>query len=135
MSTFFQKLFNRTPASPDGLTQTQREAMVDVLFFCLYADSPLELHEEQIIADTVRQFSWDPQVSYDLYTARAIANARAVKESPAARADFFAPVAKRLATPDAKQRTLAVCREIFRADGDFSGREQDLFRELQRSLA
>ena len=135
MSGFFQKLFNRAPASPDGLTQAQREAMVDVLFYCMYADNSLALKEEKILADTVGQFSWDPRVSYDLYAARSIANARAVKETPAAREDFFAAVAQRLGTPAVKQRTLGLCREIFQADGDFSGSEQDLFRELTKSLA
>jgi len=135
MSSFFKKLFRPAPQSADGLTQPQREAMVDVLFYCMYADNSLALKEEKIIADTVGQFSWDPKVSYDAYTANAIARARAVKESPATRGDFFASVAQRLATPAVKQRTLALCRELFTADGDFSGTEQELFRELQKSLA
>ena len=135
MSGFFQKLFNRVPASPDGLTQAQREAMVDVLFFCMYADNTLALKEEKILADTVGQFSWDPQVSYDSYASRSIAHARAVKETPASRDDFFASVAQRLATAAVKRRTLELCRQIFTADGDFSGSEQELFRELQKSLA
>ena len=135
MSSFFRKLFNVTEASPDSLTQAQREAMVDVLFYCMYADNSIALKEVELIDDTVGNFSWDPKISYDAYAARSIANARAVKETPATRADFLAAVAQRLGTPAVKQRTLALCREIFQADGDFSGSEQDLFRELQKSLA
>ena len=135
MSSFFARLFNRTPQSPDGLTQPQREAMVDVLFFCMYADNSLALKEEEILEKTVGQFSWAPAVSYDSYAARSIAKARSVKETPSQRAEFFADVAARLATPEVKQRTLALCREIFTADGDFSGPEQELFKELQRVLS
>ena len=135
MSSFFKKLFNPVPKGADGLTQPQREAMVDVLFYCMYADNNLALKEDKIIADTVEKFSWDPKVSYDAYTANSIARARAVKESPVTRSDFFATVAQRLGTPAVKQRTLTLCRALFQADGDFSGTEQELFRELQKSLS
>ncbi len=135
MSNFFKKLFSSAPQSPDGLTQPQREAMVDVLFYCMYADNKLALKEDRILAEAVGQFSWDPKVSYDSYTARSIANARAVKESPATRADFLASVAQRLGTAPVKQRTLALCRQIFQADGDVSGSEQELLRELQQALS
>ena len=135
MKQLFQEIFNRPPKSPDGLTQAQREAMVDVLFYCMYADNSLALKEDKILADTVGQFSWDPKVSYDSYAARAIAKARAVKETPATRADFLASVAQRLDAPALKQRTLSLCREIFHADGSVSGSEQELLRELERSLS
>jgi uncharacterized tellurite resistance protein B-like protein len=134
MSSFFKKLFGRAPASPDGLAQPQREAMVDLLFYCMFADNSLPVKEDKILADTVDQFAWDPQVSYDSYAARSIARARAVKETPSTRADFLADAAARLATPAVKARTLALCRQIFQADGDFSGREQELFREIQQAL-
>ena len=135
MSNFFKKLFHSTPPSPDGLTQAQREAMVDVLFYCMYADNSLALKEEKIIADTVGPFSWDAKISYDSYASRAIANVRAVKETPAARADFLASVAHRLGTSTLKQRTLELCREIFEADGNVSGSEQELLGELRKALA
>jgi uncharacterized tellurite resistance protein B-like protein len=135
MSSFFKKLFNSTPQSPDGLTQPQREAMVDVLFYCMYADNSLALKEEKILADTVGQFAWDPKISYDAYAARSIATARSVKESPATRVDFLASVAHRLGTPAVKLRTLGLCRQIFQADGDVSSGEQELLRELERALS
>ena len=135
MKQLFQKLFNLSPQSRDGLTQAQREAMVDVLFYCMYADNSLALKEDRILADTVGQFSWDPKVSYDAYAARAIAKARAVKETPATRADFLLSVAQRLGAPDVKQRTFSLCREIFQADGNVSGGEQELLGELQKALS
>ena len=134
MKQLFQKLFNRPPQSPDGLTQAQREAMVDVLFYCMYADNSLALKEDKILDDTVGQFSWDPQVSYDSYAARAIAKARAVKETPATRADFLASVAQRLGARELKQHTLALCREIVHADGSVADSERELLRELEQAL-
>jgi uncharacterized tellurite resistance protein B-like protein len=135
MKQLFQKLFNRPPQSPDGLTQAQREAVVDVLFYCMYADNSLALKEDQILADTLGAFSWDPKVSYDLYAARSIANARAVKETPATRADFLASVAQRLATRELKQRTLELCRQIIHADGSVADSERQLLRELEAALS
>jgi uncharacterized tellurite resistance protein B-like protein len=137
MKNLLQKLFNLSPQSRDGLAQAQREAMVDVLLYCMYADNRLALKEDRILADAVGQFSWDPKVSYDAYAARSIANARALKESesPATRAEFLSSVAARLETRAAKLRTLGLCRKIFQADGDVSAAEQELLRDLQKHLA
>ncbi len=135
MKNLFKKLFSSSKLGEDGLTQVQREAMVDLLFYCMYADNSIAAKEDEIIARTVDQFNWDPRVSYDAFTARSIANARAVKESPASRADFLAVVAERLATPATKARTMALCRKIFAADGDVSAAEQELLLDLQKHLA
>ena len=39
MSSLIKKLFHKSEASKDGLNQPQREAIVDLLNYCMYADN------------------------------------------------------------------------------------------------
>ena len=56
MPSLIRKLFHK-PEAPqkDGLTQPQREAIVDLLCYCMYADNLIMLAEDRLIADTVRE--------------------------------------------------------------------------------
>ena len=49
MSNCFKRIFSSASQSPDGLTQGHREAMVDVLFYCMYADNNIALKDDKII--------------------------------------------------------------------------------------
>ena len=61
MPSLLRKLFHKTEAPNDGLTQPQREAIVDLLNYCMYADNLVMLAEDRLIADTVAKFNWDPK--------------------------------------------------------------------------
>jgi len=135
MSNLFQKLFSAAHTGKDGFTQAQREAIVDLLFYCMYADNNVALKEDELISGTVEKFNWDPKVSYEAFTARSLASARAAKESPASRGDFLESAAKRLTDREAKLRALALCRQLFQSDGDVSAGESDLLRDLQKNLS
>jgi hypothetical protein len=39
MPSLIEKLFNKSEAPKDGLTQPRREAIVDLLNYCMYADN------------------------------------------------------------------------------------------------
>ncbi|HVU25576.1 MAG TPA: hypothetical protein VHE13_15715 [Opitutus sp.] len=135
MSNLFQKLFSHEHTSQDGLSQPQREAIVDLLFYCMFADNNVALKEDELIADTAEKFSWDPKVSYEAFAAQSLGRARAAKESPESRADFLAAAATRLGSSAAKARAFALCRQLFQADGEVSDQEYSLLRELRKSLS
>src|ERR1043166_8170816 len=46
MPSLIRKLFHKSEAPKDGLTQPQREAIVDLLNYCMYADNSVFLAEE-----------------------------------------------------------------------------------------
>jgi hypothetical protein len=81
MSSLIRKLFHKSEAPKDSLTQPQREAIVDLLNYCMYADNLVFLAEDRLIADTVAKFNWDPKVPFDQFDARSIGNARNARES------------------------------------------------------
>jgi hypothetical protein len=61
MPSLLKKLFRRSEEKNDGLTQPQREAIVDLLNYCMYADNLVMLAEDRLIADTAATFNWDPK--------------------------------------------------------------------------
>ena len=76
MPSLIRKLFHKSEAPKDGLTQPQREAIVDLLNYCMYADNLVFLAEDRLITDTVSKFNWDPKVPFDQFDVRSIDNAR-----------------------------------------------------------
>ena len=81
MPSLIRKLFHKSEAPKDGLTQPQREAIVDLLNYCMYADNLVMLAEDRLIADTVAKFNWDPKVPFDQFAVRSIDNARNAREN------------------------------------------------------
>src|SRR5262250_3678503 len=117
MPSLIRKLFHKTEAPKDGLTQPQREAIVDLLNYCMYADNLVMLAEDRLIADTVAKFNWDAKIPFDQFDARSIGNARNARESQVYRDQFLASIKDRLDTAVVKRKALDLCQELFLADG------------------
>ena len=134
MPSLIRKLFHKTEAPNDGLTQPQREAIVDLLNYCTYADNLVFLAENRLIADTVAKFNWDPKVPFDQFDARSIGNARNASESQVYRDQFLGSIRDRLDTAAVKAQALDLCQELFVADGSRSEEEEDVFQNLRKLL-
>ncbi len=135
MSHLFARLFNHSRKSADGFTQPQREALVDLLNFCSYADDRLTLAEDRIVADQLAQCQWEPAVPLELFVSRSVTRVRDALESPDRRASFLADVNQRLGEAAPKQRALELCKRVLRADGDYTPAEQTVFGEIERAFA
>ena len=96
MPSLIRKLFRKSEAPNDGLTQPQREAIVDLLNYCMYADNLIFLAEDRLITDTVAKFNWDPKIPFDQFDVRSIGNARNARESQVYRDQFLASIRDRL---------------------------------------
>ena len=96
MPSLIRKLFHKSEAPKDGLTQPQREAIVDLLNYCMYTDNLIFLAEDRLIADTVAKFNWDTKVSFDHFDVRSINNARNARENQGYRDRFLASIKDRL---------------------------------------
>jgi len=115
MPSLIRKLFHKSEAPKDGLTQPQREAIVDLLNYCMYADNLVMLAEDRLITDTVAKFTWDSKVPFDQFALRSIDNARNARESQVYREKFLGSIKDRLDTAAAKGQALgpmpgALCR-------------------------
>ena len=134
MPSFLQNLFHKPEAPNDGLTQPQREAIVDLLNYCMYADNFVFLAENRLITDTVAKFNWDPKVPFDQFAVRSIANARNATESQVYRDQFLGSIRDRLDTAAVKGQALDLCQELFLADGSRSDQEYEVLQHLRQLL-
>src|SRR6201987_3959025 len=134
MHSLIQKLFHKSAPPNDGLTQPQREAIVDLLNYCMYADNLVFLAEDRVITDTVAKFNWDSKVPFDQFDVRSIGNARNARENPGYRDQFLASIRDRLDTAAVKGQALDLCQELFVADGARSEEEDAVFQNLRRLL-
>jgi hypothetical protein len=134
MPNLIQKLFHKSEAPRDGLTQPQREAIVDLLNYCMYADDLVMLAEDRLITDTVKKFNWDSKVPFDQFALRSIDNARNARENQGYREKFLGSIRDRLNTDAVKGKALDLCQELFIADGARSDEEADVFQNLRKLL-
>ena len=134
MPSLIRKLFHKSEASKDGLTQPQREAIVDLLNYCMYADNFVFLAEDRLITDTAAKFNWDPKIPFDQFDARSVGNARNARESQVYRDKFLASISDRLSTDAVKAQALDLCQELFLADGAQSDEEDVVLQHLTQLL-
>ena len=134
MPSLIRKLFHKSEAPKDGLTQPQREAIVDLLNYCMYADNLVMLSEDRLITDTVAKFNWDSKEPFDQFDVRSIDNARNASESQVYRDQFLASIKDRLDTAAVKGQALDLCQELFLADGARSDEEDAVLRNLKKLL-
>ena len=134
MPSLIRKLFHKSEAPRDGLTQPQREAIVDLLNYCMYADNFVFLAEDRLIADTVAKFNWDSKVPFDQFDVRSVSNARDATESQVYRDQFLASIRDRLGTAAVKGQALDLVQELFLADGARSEEEDAVLQNLKKLL-
>ena len=130
----FNRLFTPKADGKDGLTQAQREAVVDVLHYCMYADNFIALSESRFVAAKVESYDWDPKISFEYYQNKSIGAVRAALDNPKVKADFFESVKQRLATAEVRKTAFDLCQKLFMADGNESAGETALKGELRRNL-
>ena len=134
MPSLIRKLFHKSEAPNDGLTQPQREAIVDLLNFCMYADDLVFLAEDRFITDAVGKFTWDSKVPFDQFDMRSISNARNAREKHGYRDRLLASIRERLGTAAVRKQALDLCQELFVADGARSDEEDVIFQNLRELL-
>ena len=134
MPSLIRKLFHKSEAPTDGLTQPQREAIVDLLNYCMYADNLIFIAEDRVITDTVAKFNWDSKVPFDQFDVRSIDNARNASANQGYRDRFLASIRDRLCTATVKGQALDLCQELFLADGARSDEEDTVLQNLRQLL-
>jgi len=134
MPSLIRKLFRKSEGPKDGLTQPQREAIVDLLNYCMYADNLVMLAEDRLITDTVAKFNWESKTPFDQFDGRSVGNARNARESQVYRDKFLGSIKDRLDTPAVRGKALDLCQELFLADGAQSKEEDEVLQNLRPLL-
>lgn len=130
----FKFLFRVFEQSQDGFKQPEREAIVDVLHYCMYADQHVAASEEQMIKAVAQTLSWDNGVPYEGYEGKSIAAVREALSSPEALSSFFDSVRSRLKT-DSRTLALQLAEKVVNADGQRKPDELIVLANLRKALA
>ena len=136
MAFSFKKLFSNDPTrKSDGLVQSQREAIVDLLHYCMFADNFVALAEDSFVNSVAATLSWDEKITFESYEGGSIGKARKAKESAAYREEFYKDVVVRLATKEARAKALQFCRDLYKADAKQAEAETQQLTVLAKLLA
>jgi hypothetical protein len=123
-----------TDTHGDGLTQPQREAIVDLLLFAMYEDQRVAMQEDIFIDQHVRKMKWESGTYPSTYVDMATARVRQARESAEGREHFLRRIRDRLSDPVAKQRAVDMCRELLDADRIESAEESQFLASLPAAL-
>lgn len=127
--------FRPTNEAKPELQQYEREAIVDLLNLCIYADAFIALKEGDFLSQVVVVIGWDPSLSFSSYSSRSIAAARDAKRSPEARQEFLSRAKSRLPSAASRELAIDLCRQLFAADGKTGEKENTLLAEIKAALS
>lgn len=135
MPTSLKNLFTPSGSQKDdGLSQLQREAIVDLLHYCMYADNLVALKEDKFINNVASTLSWDKNISFETYEGMSIGNARRAKEQSAYREEFMKSVHSRLGATEVRQLAFDLVKQLFNADAHLSDRESQQLPIIRKAL-
>ena len=131
----FGKLFNKDKSSStgDGLTQEEREAIVDLLILGAYADNRLSLREEKSFESLTGTLNWESSTELSDYMDAAIAKVRSVRNNPSATNGFLKEVKRRLVSRSSIAKALNLLHRVFVSDGR-SYEEANFYRQVESLL-
>ncbi|MBC2602499.1 hypothetical protein [Puniceicoccus vermicola] len=127
-------LYSQKSEHTDGLNQEEREAILDLLLFAVYADNHLSLAEDRIIKNEVERLQWESGTSIDYYVDEATGSARAALSSETREAQFLESIQTRLKSPEARNRALSLLSKLFYSDGE-TREERNFAQKIRQLLA
>src|SRR5258706_16118822 len=113
----FKNLFRSSEKPTDGLAQSAREAIVDVLHYVMYADKHISVREDEFIEETARSFSWDPKISYEYYEGKSTGAVTRALSDAAAKDAFFESLKSRLPHKADRDLALQLADDLAKSDG------------------
>ncbi|MEO0796656.1 MAG: hypothetical protein AAFX93_15920 [Verrucomicrobiota bacterium] len=134
MLAFIQKLFQPGENSADGLTQDQREALVDLLVYCMYSDRKVSLMEDQLIQRRLEAMDWHSVETIDNYYDRAVTRVRDLLGNEEVLKGFLGRISDRLANTETREKAFQLSHQLFLSDGEETPDEQALEDELRVAL-
>jgi len=129
-----KKLFHSLPTPIDGLTQGQREAIVDLLNYCSFVDRDIAASEGELIDDLGHQFHWDATIDFDYYVNKSIGVVRGALGSVDSRANFLDGVSKRLDSKKSKAVALNLSDKLIKSDGRVTAEEKETYQAFRKAI-
>ena len=132
MMDFFQRLIQSQDAGSTQ-TQTQKEAMVDLLLLGMYADHTLSLAEQDFVNNEGTQIEWESGISFSGYLERTIPKVRTAQADVTTRSKFIDGIRDRLGNLAACERAIAELKALMLVDG-VAPIEQEFIDDISAQL-
>ncbi|MES2692947.1 MAG: hypothetical protein V4773_05695 [Verrucomicrobiota bacterium] len=130
----FKKLFQSADTPKDGLSQPAREAIVDLLHFCMYADKHIAVSEDEFIEAAAQTLDWSPLISYESYEAKSTGAVTRALSDPAARVVLLQSIKARLPGEKERDMALRLAADLMEVDGTQTTAESKALAEVQALL-
>ena len=130
-----KKLFLPKAAPSDGLTQGQREAIVDLLNYCSFIDRDIVQSESELIDGLERQFHWDANVDFDYYVNKSVDAVRNVLEKKDSAGEFLEAIRARLNSKKSRAIALGLADKLVKSDGRVAAAESETYQAIRKALS
>ena len=130
MINLLKRVFGKNAPSKKEWEQRQREAIIDLVLFGMYADHLLSLAENQFLEDEVDELDWEAPISCVAYLSTAIHRVRDIEGSAEKRTAFLQSIRERLGDETGRQGALLVLEDLFASDGK-AREEQAVLDEIR----
>lgn len=115
------------------MTQSQREALFDILALAIHADALVSLTEEDLVQQGFVQRGWKPVRGRAAFIEESFERAREAADSDDGMMDYLTERAGEFAGADAQSEACAAVRAVLEADGT-PGEEQEFFHLFIQAL-
>lgn len=122
-----------TPESPNDFPQYEREAVIDLLHLCEYADNVISLREGSVVNQARMRMGWEGR--FHDFEPESIERARDAASDPDRTRAYVDRTASRLRSPQARRLALEYCTRLLSSDGVASDGESTLLGQLRKALA
>lgn len=115
--SLFSNLFNAERSESDGLSQSQREGLVDLLVLAMYVDNTLSLSEDAVLKAQLDGFCWEGPSTADDYVNAAIGRIRVLRGSEFSVDELLKSIKERLGDYETRLTAVGICERLLAADG------------------
>lgn len=119
-----------------GVTQAQREALLDLLIVALYADGLISAEENAQLDGLVAHLKWENPLQRRQYLGLAYARIRAgLDRGGVGRPALLAGIAARLKDPGMRRQAQRLAADLVEADGPATDSEKLFLAEVGAACA
>ena len=130
----FKSIFKSHETPDDGLNQSQREAIVDLLNYCSFVDHNISISESDLIDGLEYQLHWDANTDFDYYENKSVGLVRGVLDQPESVTEFLKEVRTRLDSPKSREVALGLVDKIIKTDGKVTAEESQAYAAITQIL-
>jgi len=132
MSThLFSWLLGRFRSAAPECAQPQREALLDLLVWVMFADRHVAAPEQAQIQRVAQDLPWEGYQSVYLYLDAAVRRARDALANTTTAERYLDDIAARLGDTPAMKKAYQASRDVAGADGEIAPAEQALLERVR----